>query len=112
MLSGLRANKTSAALLIADRQARLARSALDIVDVIEWGNGTSRQHEHALPWAEPLSSTGSRLTNPAAACECMLPLLVALLQSSGKPLCKESVTTAGFTLGCRHYTGSTRGASF
>ena len=110
MLSGLRANKTSAALLIADRQARLARSALDIVDVIEWGNGTSRQH--ALPQAESLSSTGSRLTNPAAACECMLPLLVALLQSSGKPLCKESVTTAGFTLGCRHYTGSTRGASF
>jgi hypothetical protein len=39
--------------------------------------------------------------------------MLALLQLGGKrPLCKESVSTAGFTLGCKHYAGSTRGAGF
>ncbi len=39
--------------------------------------------------------------------------MLVLLAGGRVPMCKESVSTAGFTLGCQHFAGSVpRGAGF
>ena len=63
--------------------------------------------EHERQQAPHFGGDGPRFV---LSCRAMLS---ALLGGGRAPMCKESVSTAGFTLGCQHFAGSVpRGTGF